>query len=405
MKTAVPSPATARDRLERHPIFAAMILILMLVVIVATVLEIPHLGANGAIVDFDAFYIVSQMLLEGRLTDAYDPDIMRATQSEIAGKSFFMPWTYPPPFDLVVAPFALVPRGVAYAAFMLLTLGAYVLVLRRLAGPYLPAVLVAVFPALLICTRVGQNGFLIAAVIGTFALLWLDDRHRSRAGLPLGLLVCKPHLGVGLGVLVLLSCHWRVLAIGLATVAGLCLLSLLAFGAEAWSAFLDATRFAGESMEKGLYPLFRMTSAYAFAFSLGLPTGAALALHGVLALLALAAIAATIRAGWPPRQQMGVALIATLAVSPYNYDYDMATLGLALAVLAPDLIRHGHWGERLALLAATWLCTGSGLYITLYLMETKPDEPNAFLSLGGLGFAVLALLIARILRRAQAAGG
>jgi hypothetical protein len=241
---------------------------------------------------------------------------------------------------------------------------------------------------------VGQNGFLTAAIIGLFALLWLRDGGRTRAGVPLGLLVIKPHLGIGLGVLVLVSGQWRLLATAFATVALFCLLSLAAFGPEAWTAFLAATRFAGESMEKGLYPLFRMTSAYALGFSFGLPSGAA---------LALVAVVATVRGHWPPRRQMGVALFATLAISPYNYDYDMAVLGLALAVLAPDLLRHGLWQERLALLAATWLCTGSGLYITVYLIEEKTADTNAFVSLGWIGFALMALLLARILRRAQAA--
>lgn len=398
-----PLPPLYGHRIERHPIIAALVIALMLFTIGATVVEIPYLGANKAMVDFDAFYIVSQMIAEGRLAEAYDPAVMMERQSELAGKKIFMPWTYPPPFDLVVAPFAMVPRGVSYAIFMLVTLAAYVLVLHRLSGPYLSSVLIAVFPALLIVTRVGQNGLLIAALIGLFALWWLDDRTRTRAGLPLGLLVIKPHLGIGIGFLVLISGHWRTLAMGFATVGIVALLSLLAFGPEPWAAFLEATRIAGENMEKGLYPLFRMTSAYAAAFSFGLPSGFALALHGLLALLALAAIAATRLQNWPPRRQMGVALFGTLAISPYNYDYDMAVLGLSLALLAPDLIRFGHWGERLALLGATWLCTGSGLFIVVYLVEGGSHNTSRYLSLGGIGFLLMAVLLVRILRRARAA--
>ena len=396
-------PPLYGHRLERHPAIAVLIVALMLFTIGATVVEIPYLGANGAMVDFDAFYIVSQMIAEGRLTEAYDPAVMMERQSELAGKKIFMPWTYPPPFDLVVAPFALAPRGVSYAVFMLVTLAAYLLVLRRLAGPYLAAVLIATFPALLIVTRVGQNGLLTAALTGLFALWWLEARSRTKAGLPLGLLVIKPHLGIGIGFLVLISGHWRTLAVGFATVGAVALLSLLVFGPAPWAAFLDATRIAGENMEKGLYPLFRMTSAYAAAFSFGLPSGLALALHGLMALLALVAIAVTRLQNWPPRRQMGVALFATLAISPYNYDYDMAVLGLSLALLAPDLIRFGHWGERLALLGATWLCTGSGLFIVVYIVESGTHNTSRFLSLGGIGLLLMALLMARILPRARAA--
>lgn len=398
-----PVPPLHGHRIERHPAIAALIIGLLVFTIGATVVEVPYLGANGAMVDFDAFYIVSQMIAEGRLSEAYDPDIMMERQSALAGKTIFMPWTYPPPFDLVVVPFAMVPRGLSYAIFMLVTLAAYVLVLRRLSGPYLSSVLLAIFPALLVVTRVGQNGLMIAAIIGLFALWWLDDRSRTKAGLPLGLLVIKPHLGIGIGFLVLVSGHWRTLAMGFATVGVVALLSLLAFGPGPWAAFLEATRIAGENMEQGLYPLFRMTSAYAAAFSFGLPSGLALALHGLLALMALAVIAATRLLRWPLRRQMGVALFATLAISPYNYDYDMAVLGLSLALLAPDLIRFGHWGERLALLAATWLCTGSGLYITIYLLDGTPYNANSYLSLGGIGFTLMAALMARILLRARAA--
>ncbi|WP_445222499.1 glycosyltransferase 87 family protein [Bradyrhizobium sp. Pa8] len=56
-----------------------------------------------------------------------------------------MPWTYPPQFDLLVAPFALLPAGVAYLLFVTATLTIYLLTLRAIAGKNFAQIMVSSF--------------------------------------------------------------------------------------------------------------------------------------------------------------------------------------------------------------------------------------------------------------------
>ena len=79
----------------------------------------------------------------------------------------FMPWTYPPQFDLLLAPLAFLPTWAAYALFTGTTLAAYLITLRKLAGEFFPQVLVILFPAVAITIGCGQNGLLTGALIRT----------------------------------------------------------------------------------------------------------------------------------------------------------------------------------------------------------------------------------------------
>lgn len=385
--------------LDMNRLLVWLICLACAVVMVDTVFEVPELGAGGAMVDFDAFYIVGQMVWEGRLAEAYDPDVMRAMQKAASGTDTFMPWTYPPPFDLVTALFPFGSRGLSYALFISLTFVGYVFVLHRLAGIYLSAVLFAILPTLIITVRIGQNGFLTGALVGLFCLTML--RGRTLAGVPLGLMVIKPHLAIGLGVLVLVTRRWNVLLTGLAVVAAVSALATLCFGTDVWLAFKASVPEAKENLEKGLYTIYRMTSTFAAAFTLGAPAGLAMIAQVCVAVMALAAIVLASLKGMPLRQVLGLSCFATLAVSPYNYDYDMPILGLGLAVLAVDLMTRALLVERLALLGLSWLSCGWGLFVvSFYKQDGVPFGVQTDPSLAAFGHVFLFLLVWYILRRA-----
>jgi hypothetical protein len=327
---------------------------------------------------------------------------MTARQSEIAGESIFMPWTYPPQFNFVTGLLALGERGLSYGIFTFATGIFFLLVLSRLAHRDTVSALLIVFPGLAMTAVCGQNGFLTAGLIGLFCLLSL--RGQASAGLPLGLMVIKPHLAVGLGCLSLFARQWRVLAVALAVVAATSVASGVIFGKEVWTAFLDATEAAGDNMEAGLYPLFRMTSVYAALYTIGAPAAVALAVHSGVALLAVASIAGALHLGWSGARLLGVSVLASLAISPYNYDYDMPALAIAIALLAPCVLRHSSVVERIMLLSCGWLCTGWGWAMYVFLVEPgTPYDAREWLSLGGVGFCLLWITTWRVLMRAHAA--
>src|SRR4051794_18008996 len=95
--------------------------------------SVKGIGTNS-IVDFDVFYLVSQMVWRGDIDQPYHFASMGPLQEALAGEQVFLPWTYPPQFNLIVAPLALFPLGIAYVVFTGGTLVAYLLTLKVLAG-------------------------------------------------------------------------------------------------------------------------------------------------------------------------------------------------------------------------------------------------------------------------------
>lgn len=385
----------------RARVLAAALIVILFYTIANSAMILPTLGAGGVLVDFDAFYIVGQMLAEGRAAEAYDVRIMAARQQELVGHEGFMPWTYPPPFDLLVAPLPLLPRGIAFAVFTGATLAFYLWVLARLSGAWLGAVLLVLFPPLYVSVTIGQNSFLTGGLMGLFCLLSMQGR--TLAGVPLGLLVIKPHLGLGLGVQALAGARWGVVALAALVALVACLVATLALGPGIWWAFLAGVDTAGEALARGFYPLFRMTSVYALAHTLGAPPALASALQGVVALAAMALIVLAVRRGLPARQTLALACFASALVSPYLYDYDMALAGVGAALILSDVLARTSWPERLLLLALAWVAGGWGM-IHAISNAGLPWAERAAIARETLAYAAVAYLILlgllwRILKR------
>lgn len=327
-------------------------LLLFAAVLVAATLLRPvriELGPPGApFSDFDYFHAAGVAVLEGDFVRAYDEGWFRSHQARLYGQDLRGPWSYPPPFGLVVAPFGLFSRGWAMLLFMLPGLLAYLWTVRRLAGARPATALLLLLGPCLGVTLFGQNGFL-TGTLGGLTALGLAERRRW-AGVPLGLMVIKPHLALGFGLYALVRRDWPTLAIAAGTAAAAAGLATLAFGAAVWPAFAAAVRFAGDGLAAGYFPLASMVSAYAAAATLGLPAAAAMAVQAASAGLAAALIiVAALRL--PVRQAVGLTAFATVLISPYAFAYDLLTAGAGLALLLPDVVRLGRPWERSALYA------------------------------------------------------
>jgi hypothetical protein len=182
---------------------------------------------------------------------------------------------------------------------------------------------------------------------------------------------------------------------------GALLLATLAFGPGIWPAFLSGAAEASGLLEAGAYRLYRMTSVYASARSFGLPSSWALGLQGAAALYGLLAMGVALARGWPPRPVLGLAVLVTLMVSPYGYDYDLTILGIGLALV---------WGEiartelaRLALLFGLWALGGYGVVATA-IHHARPEATTYAwdqvpFALTGAGYVVLFTAVLLTLRR------
>jgi Glycosyltransferase family 87 len=350
--------------------------------------------------DFNDYHVVGRMVLAGRTALAYDWSALRAEQIAQTGAWAFMPWAYPPPFTLLTGVLGLLPIWAAYLLFVGGTWLLFVTALRRLAGPaWLPALVVAL-PAVLINAKCGQNGFLSAGLIGWF-LVGLRRRSAS-AGWPLGLMIFKPHLGVGIGLLALLERQWSAIPRAAVLAIALCLVSTLVLGPAIWSAFREGTAIASAGLWSGAFPLERMTSVFAALHRFGVAPAVAMAGHLAVALAALAALVLASVRRLDRDRLLALSVCVSLAISPYTYDYDMVSLALVAGLVLPRFMARARIAESIAALGLAWIATSNYLWIGLrqiwYGVPSVTAEMQLW-TISPIALAALAWLVVTVLRR------
>ncbi|MFN3819360.1 glycosyltransferase family 87 protein [Blastomonas sp.] len=389
----------------RHPLATCRLLFLAVLALAAMLLSFAAVsyqhqvieGDSKTVVDFHAFYVAGTLGLEGKVDDSYDIAKMKAAQRAFTGMDVSMPWTYPPPFTLFVTALAALPLGLAYGLFTGLTLLFYLTMLKRIAGDHLPGVMLAMLPVILLTVITGQNGFLTGGLVAMFLLAF--GQRKASAGIPLGLMIVKPHLAAAISLLALVERRWQAMFIAAAIVITALLLPTLVFGLSIWPAFLAGVAESSAFLADGEYPLFRMTSIYAAVRSTGLSSDIAFAVHGAGAILTIALLLY----GWwrklPPQLLAASACAASLFVSPYNYDYDLCILGVGIAFVLPDLLQRTRALEQLGLLALCWFGTGYGLVASFAKDADAIGAGNWPLSLMAPPLLLLIALVALALRR------
>ncbi|THD04791.1 hypothetical protein B1810_04325 [Panacagrimonas perspica] len=304
--------------------------------------------------DFIAFWAASRVALEQSALAAYDlATIVQAEREVFPGILTAHPWHYPPTFYLLVLPLSLLPYALSFIAFTGATLGAYIAVLRRAlpqreALPWLFA-----FPGTMLNLFHGQNAFLTAALMGG-GLLCLQRRPVT-AGVLLGLLAIKPHLGLLIPVALAAGGHWRAFAGAALSSVTLLGLSSAVLGVETLAAFVDRLPHVSQWVANNQLPQVKMPTLFVTTLMLGGPTWLAYALHIGLTMGAAAALWWLWRAPVTRTLQYAGLCCAALLASPYLFDYDLAWLALPLAWSVRHGLEHG-WrpGEREILMLA-WL--------------------------------------------------
>jgi alpha-1,2-mannosyltransferase len=328
--------------------------------------------------DFITFYGASYLAGHGQPALAYNiPAIFAAEQAAVPANPSVFLWHYPPPFELIIAPLAMVPYKTALALWLGGTLTLYVLLVRKLSDHPWAILIGLAFPAVFINAMHGQNGFLNAAILG-FGLLWLDKRPWL-AGALLGLMVYKPHFGVLLPFLLLAQGRWKSIAAAAASGVTLCIASFAAYGAAPWLAFVKNLRVVSEVLEDRFLPWHKIPSVFVAVADLGVPLKAAYAIHALVALaLGVLTVWAWRRPG-PQNLKLALAVPAMLAVSPYCFDYDLVLLAIPIGILADYSLRSAAPAGTKSLLLLAFICpiifTSLAEHTHLHLM------PVAILSL------------------------
>ena len=302
--------------------------------------------------DFTSFWTASKLALAGAPQRAYDVAAHHAEQAAIFGRDTgYAAFFYPPIFLLICLPLAALPYLASLAAWLTATGALYWRIARAWLGSAAGAMPIFAFPAVLSNIGHGQNGFLSAALFGGGAL-WLQ-RRPILAGLCLGALAYKPHLGIMIPIALAIAGRWKTFAAAVATVLALAAASYGLFGLDTWRGFLADSSLARSTLEQGLVGDAKMQSAFA-----------AVRLWGgglVLAYGAQAAFAAFAAAGlfWLQRRAPNGGaegpgmIVAALIASPFLLDYDLIILAAPLAWMLREGAEKGFlsW-EKTILLAA-----------------------------------------------------
>ena len=177
-------------------------------------------------------------------------------------------WHYPPTFLFVAAALSLLPYAAAYALWAFATFPAYLVAIRAIIGDRVGYLLAAAFPAVLPNFIVGQNGFLTAGLIG--GALFLLEGNPVAAGILLGLLTYKPHLGLLFPIALAAGGYWRAFFTAAAVALLMAAASWLAFGSEAWLAFLGNIGHTSQAfLSEGWADWSKLQTAFGLTRTLG----------------------------------------------------------------------------------------------------------------------------------------
>ena len=345
--------------------------------------------------DFIALWPALNLAVGGEAELAYDKTAIQTVQHQLTGIDTRADrrFLHPPTYLFMLFPLGELSYFTALAAWQLLPLLGFLLVMSRMGIPWALFFLLPLSGAVVQNIAAGQNGSLSAFFLAG-ALLTLE-RRPIVAGVLFGLMTFKPQLALLIAPTLLFGRHWRALIVLAVTVLVGIVMSIAAFGIEPWVAFFRNLFFAQEQLAQGHLPWHRIPSAFVAARMIGLDTAIAQAVQGVIAVGAFAGVAWT---WWRPiRFHLKAALLvaAMPLATPWIHDYDLVILLVPMAWLILDADREQIRTLEIAILALVWI------FPVVWVNELLPVEgiPYGFFLL----LAFYGIIMCRILRFGQPA--
>jgi arabinofuranan 3-O-arabinosyltransferase len=344
------------------------------------------LGPDGGVEsDFVNVWAAGRLALDGHAAAAYDWPTHKLIEEAAVGHAFdgYFGWHYPPTFLFVAAALALLPYAAAYALWTFGTFPGYLIAIRAIVGDRTGYLLAAAFPAVLANFAVGQNGFVTAALIG--GALVLLERRPILAGLLLGLLTYKPHLGLLFPVALAAGGYWRTFLTAALLAVLIAAASWLAFGNDAWQAFFGNIGHTSRAfLSEGWADWSKLQTAFGLTRTLGGSETLAWTAQAALTLAAAVAIAALWRSDLGYDIKAAALAAAALVATPYLYTYDLVVLAVPMAFLFRLGNTRGFLSQEIS---------GMGLAFLLILLFPFVKAP--------VGFAAVLVVAALIARRAM----
>jgi hypothetical protein len=262
--------------------------------------------------------------------------------------------SYPPLLLFFTYPLGFMPYLTAFAAWTMVTLLLYVVAIYLIV-PRPIAIVVALSPfAVFFNLVLGQNGFLLAGLMGLSLVLMERQPHLS--GALLGLLTFKRQIGILFPLALLVSRSWRVIISAVATSSVLILTAAIIFGYEGWPSFIHTLADRGPSLAP------RLTSVYGFLWLAGINPHIAWAIQLAVA-GAVAAVVCWIWGRPLPHSLKAAALCSAAAMAtPYVHGYDLCVLAIAGAFLVKDGLTRGFLPGDRAIMLFSWIVIFMGFH-------------------------------------------
>jgi arabinofuranan 3-O-arabinosyltransferase len=345
----------------------------------------PAPDGTGNVADFVTLWAAGRVALADHAAAAYDWSTLRPVEEGAVGHfDGYLGWRYPPPFLFVAVALALLPYVSALLVWVFGTFLCYLAAIRAIIGDRVGYFLAVAFPAVLANFMTGQNGFLSASLIGgTLALM---ERQPVCAGVFLGLLTYKPHLGLLFPIALAAGCHWRVFITAGIVAALMAAASLMAFGTESWQAFFPVI---GDAMySESLAYWGRLQSAFGLVRLFYDSEAAAWAAQIIMAISAASLVGILWRGRGAYEIKAAALGVGVLMVTPHILTYDLVVLAVPIAFLFRLGRSQGFLKQELA---------GIGLACLLILIY-----PFVVAPVGYVAVLVVAILV---LRRALVTAG
>ena len=335
------------------------------------------------IADFDTTWVAGRMAFSGHAAATYDWATLKHVAEGVVGHPLagFLGWRYPPAYFFVTAPLALLPYATALIVWVVGTFAAYLITIRAIVGDRVGYFLAAASPAVLANFMIGQNGLLSASLIG--GALILMDRRPIWAGVLLGLLTYKPHLGLLFPLALAVSGRWLVFVSAGLVAALAAAASWVVFGGDSWQAFFHSM---GPALAiENFADWGKLQSAFGVVRSLGGSEDLAWLVQTVVTLTAGVAVIVFWRSRVAYEIKAAALSTAVLLAAPHLLTYDLAVLTVPLAFLFRLGHARGFLPYELAGMAAAYLL------ILIFPLVVAP-----------VGFAAILVVASLVINRALA---
>jgi hypothetical protein len=296
---------------------------------------------NGTLLmDYFSFWLAGSQAVGSTPKLAYIPAEFSALQTRLTGSGEVFGFFYPPTFQMLQMPFALLPYKVAFAAFIVLTTGLLLVACRQITNDWTLAACLILVPACANNAFHGQNAALTAALYGFF-LIGVERNRMVLAGIALGLLTIKPQLGILVPVALVASLNWRTFISASVSTLVFAALSAVVLGLGVWQVFWEQAPVAAAVMELGVVEWGKMISVYGAGRVTGLGHLPSMAIQIGFGIAALVCVWLVWRRSEAMAVRAPILVGATLLATPFALSYDMTLVVVPCAFLIREGLKNG----------------------------------------------------------------